>query len=60
MLGFSTTYLAILKVKIKCLTSDNVGIKLWKMLTDDFRVVVNNPFKKIFMGKRKKKKQLMF
>ena len=61
MLGFSTPCLAIWKVEIKRLTPNNVGIKLGKMLIDAFRAMVNNPFKKSFMGKRKKeKKQLMF
>ena len=30
------------------------------MLTDALRVMVNNPFKESFYGKRKRKKQLMF
>ena len=31
-------------------------IKSWEMLTDALRVMVNNPFKESFYGKRKKKK----
>ena len=30
------------------------------MLTDALRAMVNNPFKENFIGKEKKKKQLMF
>ena len=26
----------------------------WEILTDNFRVMIKNPFKKIFMGKEKK------
>ena len=29
-------------------------IKSWKMLTDALRVMVNNPFKESFYGKKKK------
>ena len=31
-------------------------IKLWKMLMNALRVLVNNPFKESFYEKRKKKK----
>ena len=43
------------------IVDDIMSIKLWVMLTSVIRVLVKNPVKKSFYGKKKKKKkQLMF